>query len=130
MKEQTVYTQVPVSERRPEGSGWYNTDIGYLYYAVNCTWIEYSDSSTSVEPEYWFERKENQIVMNSEDFAELKNEMDTGKGFNLDHIKRMCCWIFDGDYIHTVTNSKDLHTEIIRLVDLYSTFPQFYIDTK
>jgi len=48
--------------------------------------------------------------------------------YNLDHIKRMCCWLFDGDYIHTLTNSHDLHNEIVRLVDIYSTYPQFYAD--
>jgi len=57
----------------------------------------------------------------------IKEDGDEKK-FSLEQIKRMCCWIFDGDYIHTLTNSHDVYIEIVRLVDIYSTYPQFYIE--
>lgn len=57
----TKYVKVPVSERRPDKSGWYGTDCGNIYFRrtkqrTNWKTYEYGEGEF---PEYWLEEKED-----------------------------------------------------------------------
>jgi len=78
IKEQTVYTEVPISERLPEEYGWYSTL--YLANLQDFFWFESGnfynpeDRETPINVTHWLEKKENQVVMSLEDFKRVIGE--------------------------------------------------------
>lgn len=57
----TKFIKIPVSDRLPEKSGWYDTDCGNIYFRrtkqrTNWKTYEYGEGEF---PEYWLEEKED-----------------------------------------------------------------------
>ncbi|GJN60456.1 hypothetical protein [Elizabethkingia anophelis] len=59
----TKFVKIPVSERLPEKSGYYDTDCGNIYFKrtkQRAKWKEYEDEYGEGEfPEFWLEEKED-----------------------------------------------------------------------
>ncbi len=67
MKTHTVYVEIPCSEN-PKTSGIYQTNLGQLYYSNNI-WSTVKNS-IHVIPNWWLEKREDQVVMGIDKFVE------------------------------------------------------------
>lgn len=92
----TIYRKVKVSERLPESRGYYDTDMGTLYYRKkikHSIWEDWEDANYPKYPEYWLEEIElpteediNSIVSVYHD-VENRNACRTGINYILNKIR-------------------------------------------
>ena len=82
IKSQTVYTEVPVSERLPEqmfnvvnhGDG-FKTAYFHKDAHISEQWSDDTSGRRLTFPDIWLEKKEDQIVMSESQFNELTKQI-------------------------------------------------------
>jgi hypothetical protein len=71
MKTETVFVQVPYSEH-PKEPDYYFTEKGLLLFEDG---IWSNGDGTTFVPNWWLEKREEQVVMSKEEYKELMNNM-------------------------------------------------------
>jgi len=84
MKKQTVYTEVPVSERMPEETGWYSCIYGadlkdFLWYDATAR-LFFGKIGKVNYVTHWLDKKTDQVIMSKEDFLKaIGDAYDAGE---------------------------------------------------